>query len=105
MNVVRSKEVAAQQEPGDHGAEAPATQPPLVQELEVASLPARGHEPEHGDEQEKRAEDRDCDAVYLEPLVHARRDLSVGWAGRPASVRWNLPVGRLAGRSGGRVFR
>jgi hypothetical protein len=37
---VGGEEVAAQQEPGDHGPEAPAAETPLVEQVEIAALPA-----------------------------------------------------------------
>jgi hypothetical protein len=54
---VRGVEVAAEQKPRDHGPEAPATEPPLVEVVELRPPPAGGHEAEHGDEREERAED------------------------------------------------
>jgi hypothetical protein len=42
--------------------------PPLVQQVEVASLPARGHEAEHGDEPEQQDEDDQGGPVGVEAL-------------------------------------
>ena len=85
---VGREQVAAQQEPRDHRAEAPAAEAPFVQQCEVATLPSSGDETEHRHEQEQRAEDRNGDAVDLE-----------------AHVRRNLPVARLAAGSRERVIR
>ena len=50
-------EIAAEQEPGDDSAEAPAAEPPFMQEIEVGLPPARRHEAEPGHEQEQDDED------------------------------------------------
>ena len=50
-------EVAADQEPGDDGAEAAPAQAPFVQQVEVALAPVRGDEAEEGDEAEQDDED------------------------------------------------
>ncbi len=50
-------EVAAEQEPGDDGAEAAAAETPFMQEIEIGLAPMRRHEAEPGDEQEQRDED------------------------------------------------
>ena len=47
-------EIAADQEPGDDGAEAPAAEAPFVQLVEVALAPVRGGEAEPGDEAEQQ---------------------------------------------------
>ena len=51
-------EIAADQEPGDDGAEAPAAEPPLVQLIQIALAPARGGKPQPGDEAEQQHENR-----------------------------------------------
>ncbi len=57
-------EVAAEQEPGDPGAELAAAEPPLVEAVEVVPpLEPRGHEAEHGDHEEQRDQDAERDAV------------------------------------------
>ena len=56
-------QVAAEQEPGDDGAEAAAAQAPFVQQVEVALAPARGDESEKRDQGEE--EDEDDSAVQL----------------------------------------
>ena len=50
-------EVATHQEPGDEGSEPPAAEPPFVQQVEIASAPAGGNEPQPGDEAEQQDED------------------------------------------------
>ena len=47
-------EIAADQEPGDDGAEAPAAEPPFMQLVEVALAPMRGGKAEPGDEAEQQ---------------------------------------------------
>lgn len=58
---------------------------------EVAALPARRDEPEHGHQPEQEAEDRDGYAIDLEALGHGRMNLPVRSTG--------------AGCSDGRVLR
>ena len=50
-------EVAAEQEPGDPGPEAAPAEPPFMEHIERAGLPARGHEAHHRDHGEKEDED------------------------------------------------
>ena len=50
-------EVAADQKPGDDGAEAPAAEPPFVQLVKVAFAPVRGGKTEPGDEAEQGDKD------------------------------------------------
>ena len=50
-------EIAAEQEPGDHGAEAAPAEPPFMQDIEIGLAPARGDEADPGDEQEERDEE------------------------------------------------
>jgi hypothetical protein len=66
---VRGVEVAAEQEPGDHRAEAPAAEAPFVERAEVAAPPARGDEPEHGHQTEQQPEDDERDGVGV-VLLH-----------------------------------
>jgi hypothetical protein len=70
-------EVAAEQEPGDPGAELAAAETPLVQVVEpAAALPARRHEPEHRHQQEERDDDDELDD--LEVALHLTRASSCG---------------------------
>ena len=62
---VRGVDVAADQEPGDDGAEAPAAETPLVQLIEIALAPARGGEAEPGDEAEQQDEDDQRNPVHM----------------------------------------
>ncbi len=50
-------EVAADQEPGDDGAETPPAQAPFMQLGQIAGFPARGDEAQHGDQGEEKDED------------------------------------------------
>src|SRR4029453_2974555 len=50
-------EVAAEQEPGDDGAEAASAEAPFMQHVEIGLAPMRGDEAQPGDEQEQRDED------------------------------------------------
>ena len=50
-------EVAAEQEPGDHRAEAPAAEAPFLQLIEIGLAPMRGDEAEPAHEQEQNDED------------------------------------------------
>ena len=50
-------EVAAEQEPGDDGAEAAPAETPFVQHVEIGLAPMRRDEAEPGDEQKERDED------------------------------------------------
>ena len=62
---VRRVEVAADQEPGDEGAEAPAAEAPLVEVVHpLGAAPAGGREAEDGDDEEQEDEDADRDGVH-----------------------------------------
>src|SRR5262245_9349812 len=54
---IRRIEVAAEEEPGDSGAEATSAQPPFVQTIEIGLPPMRRDESKPGHEQEERDED------------------------------------------------
>src|SRR6185312_10922462 len=54
---VGSVEIPADQEPGDHSAEAAAAEAPLVQHVQVAAAPVCRDESEPGDEAEQDDED------------------------------------------------
>ncbi len=70
---VRRVEVAADQEPGDEGAEPAAAQAPLVEAAHVGgAAPARGGEAEHGDEQEEEEEDAERDRADVAHRFAAR---------------------------------
>ena len=58
-------EVAADQEPGDDGAETPAAEPPFMQQIEVALAPARGGKTEPGDEGEQQDENDQRSPVHV----------------------------------------
>ena len=58
-------EIAADQEPGDERAEAPAAEPPFVQLVEVALAPMRGGEAEPGDKAEQQDEDDQRGPVHV----------------------------------------
>jgi hypothetical protein len=79
--------VAAQQEPGDDRAEAAPAEAPLVEQAEVAALPARRDEAHHRHQPEQEAEDGDGDAIDLEALGHERVNLPVGSAGAGSDGR------------------
>src|SRR6201999_132680 len=53
---IRRVNIPADQEPCDHGAEAPAPEPPLVQKVEVTPPPTRGSEAQPSDETEQQDE-------------------------------------------------
>ena len=57
--------VAADQEPGDDGAEAPPAQAPFVQQIEVALAPVRGGETQPRDETEQSNEDDQGSPVHF----------------------------------------
>ena len=61
-------EIAAEQEPGDHGPEAAAAEPPFMQQVEVGLAPARRDEPHPGDEQEQRHEDGRCGEIEAQRI-------------------------------------
>ena len=58
-------EIAADQKPGDDGAEPPAAQPPFVQQIEVALAPMRRGEAEPGDEGKQQDEDDQRSPVHV----------------------------------------
>jgi hypothetical protein len=62
-------EIAADQEPGDDGAKAPAAQAPFMQLVEIALAPMRGGETQPRDEGEQRYEDDQSSPVYF---LHGR---------------------------------
>ena len=49
--------IAADQEPGDPGAEAASAQAPFIEIVEVATFPMRGDETQNRDKEEKADED------------------------------------------------
>ncbi len=79
-------EIAADQEPGDDGAEAPPAEAPLVQQVEIAPAPARGGEAEPGDEAEQQHEDDESRPVDLQPCavspLHAPSARGSRWRNR-----------------------
>ena len=58
-------EIAADQEPGDDGAETPAAKTPFVQQIEVTLTPMRGDKTEPRDKGEQRHEDDQSGPVNL----------------------------------------
>ena len=59
-------EIAADQKPGDPGAELPSAQPPFVEMFaDRAGFPARGEESHHGDEDKEEEENRESNPVDL----------------------------------------
>ncbi len=62
-------EVAADQEPGDDGAETPPAEPPLVQQIEVALAPARRGKTEPGDEGEQQDKNDQRRPVHVRHAV------------------------------------
>ena len=58
-------EIAADQEPGDDGAEPPAAKPPFVQQVEIALAPVGGRKAEPGDEAEQQHEDDQRNPVHV----------------------------------------
>ena len=58
-------EVAADQEPGDDGAEAPAAQTPFVQLVEIALAPMRSGETQPCDEAEQHHENAERNPVHI----------------------------------------
>ena len=65
-------EIAAEQEPGDDGAEAAPAKPPFMQEIEIGLAPTRRDEAKPGDEQEQGDEDdggRHIEAQRMSPGV------------------------------------
>jgi hypothetical protein len=62
---VRGIEIAADQKPGDDGAEAPAAEPPFVQQVEITSAPIGCRKAQPGNESEEQHEDGKCNPVYI----------------------------------------
>ena len=58
-------QIAADQEPGDDGAEAPAAQAPFMQQIQIALAPVGGGEAQPGDEAEQQHEDRQRDPIQF----------------------------------------
>jgi hypothetical protein len=58
-------EVAADQKPGDEGAEAAAAKAPFVQQVEIALAPVGGGKAEPGDEREQKYENDQCNPVHV----------------------------------------
>ena len=58
-------EVAADQEPGDNGAEAPSAQTPFMQQIEIALAPMGGGKAQPGDESEQQHENGERDPVHF----------------------------------------
>jgi hypothetical protein len=58
-------EVAADQEPGDEGAEASSAQAPFVQLVEISLAPMSGRKAEPGNEAEQRQEDDESRPVHI----------------------------------------
>src|SRR5215469_4212358 len=58
-------EVAADEEPGDHRAEAPAAKAPFVELVEIAFAPIGGGKAEPGNKGKQQHEDRKSDPVHV----------------------------------------
>ena len=58
-------DVAADQEPGDERAEAPAAEAPFVQQIEIALAPMRGGKAQPGDEGEQQHEDGERGPIHV----------------------------------------
>src|SRR6266403_119754 len=62
---VSGVDIATDEEPGDNGAEAPAAQSPLMQQVEIALAPVRGGEAQPGDKGKQQYEDRERNPVHV----------------------------------------
>ena len=99
-------EVAAEQEPGDDGAEAAPAEPPFMQQIEIGLAPMRGDEAEPGDEQEQGDEDDRRGQIEGQRMSPGNaRCVVFDWAFRrmrdPPS-RWHRPGARWRRRAGSR---
>src|SRR5204863_113483 len=97
-------DIAAKQKPCDNGAKLAASEPPFVQQIEVAATPIGGNEAKHGNQSEQQDEDGKSGPIHdnftalMFALSQVRR-LSVRMSETPTEIGTNKRTGHPRARA------